>query len=237
MATLWALPGFLGLPQDWDLFAWQNLVGVDPLSFEMNGLPGWAKQFNDWIEQQEQTSNLLMGYSLGGRLALHALIDRPSLWQAAIIVSAHPGLTDPMAKEERQQLDAQWARRFRTDPWTNVMGAWDGCEVFAGESFRFDRQECAYERKKLACLLTEGSLGRQENLRPEIARLQLPILWIAGEEDPRFCRVAETVSLSHPVSRKMVIPQAGHRVPWSQPERFAKEVESFLQDISLEEKW
>lgn len=232
MATFWALPGFLGLPQDWDFLAWKNLVGVDPLFFAMDGLTGWATQFNDWIQIQKSEQNLLMGYSLGGRLALHALIDRPLLWQAAIIVSAHAGLTDPKAKEERQKLDAMWAEMFCNEPWPRLMEAWDSRGVFAGDSYRFCRLEDTYQRQKLADLLKEGSLGRQDDLRPRIAELQIPILWITGSEDARFCEVAQTMRFSHPHSRRIVISEAGHRVPWSQPKVFADQVQSFLNELS-----
>lgn len=232
MSTLWALSGFLGLPQDWDFLAWKNLVGIDPSTFAMDSLLGWANQFNDWIQIQKSEQNLLIGYSLGGRLALHALIDRPSLWRAAVIVSAHAGLTDAKAREERQKLDAMWAGRFCNELWSELMEAWNSREVFAGDSYRFSREEDAYQRHQLAHLLNEGSLGRQDDLRGNIAELKVPILWITGSEDTCFCEVAQTVYLSHSQSRKVVISGAGHRVPWSQPKVFAEQVQSFLNEFS-----
>src|SRR6476661_7376674 len=96
-----ALHGFLGLPRDWDLFEsavqdhrgrpvrlvkhnlWEELAALDDKS-----LRSWAREFNSNIEGK----NILVGYSMGGRLAMHALIDDHTKWSGAVFISAHPGL-------------------------------------------------------------------------------------------------------------------------------------------------
>lgn len=231
MKTLWALPGFLGLPKDWEIFSWEGLIGVDLHAFSMRGLDEWAVQFNDWVEEKKKGPAVLMGYSLGGRLALHALIDRPQLWQGAIIVSAHYGLGDRCAREERLQADGKWAARFQTEEWTSLMEAWNEREVFAGDRVKFDRYENDYRREALSRFLVEGSLGRQVDLRAEVAHLPMPLLWVNGSKDFRFCKIANELRFRHPLSHRVVISEAGHRAPWSQPAVFEAHVQAFLQSI------
>ena len=97
-STLCALAGFLGAPQDWHPF---NLNGVRIGQFPATNFDEWASAFNAYIENKKFANPILMGYSLGGRLGLHGLIQAPSLWKGGIIISAHPGLASGVLKKER----------------------------------------------------------------------------------------------------------------------------------------
>jgi 2-succinyl-6-hydroxy-2,4-cyclohexadiene-1-carboxylate synthase len=229
---VWALSGFLGLPADWNFLPWKNLTAVDWQMFALNSLPEWGKAFNHWVVQQGKEPRILMGYSLGGRLALHALIDKPQLWQAAIIVSAHTGLTDNQERLIRLQRDQGWAKRFECENWISLMEAWNGQEVFAADSFSFNRQESDYQRVKLVQALVGGSLGSQADLRQKVASLPFPILWITGNQDHCYCQIAQSLAFSHPYSYWKQIERAGHRVPWSQPQAFSEAIATFLKQLT-----
>ena len=170
-----------------------------------------------------------MGYSLGGRLALHALIDQPKLWKGAIIVSAHPGLISSKEREERLKQDKVWAERFFFEEWGSLIASWNSRSAFSADSFHFIRKESDYQRKLLAQQIVSFSLGHQEDLRQKIAQLFLPLLWITGAEDLPYSKVATEVSFKHPLSRRSSIPHAGHRTPWAQTERFRQEIERFIK--------
>ncbi|MEL7506912.1 MAG: hypothetical protein AAFN42_06230, partial [Cyanobacteria bacterium J06554_1] len=62
-----------------------------------------------------------MGYSLGGRLGLHGLIQQPDLWAGAIIVSADPGIADAKNKKLCLRRERIWANRFLTEPWDDLL--------------------------------------------------------------------------------------------------------------------
>lgn len=229
--VIWAIPGFLGLPTDWDILQWPHLRGVDLHAFSWNSLTEWGTQFNAWVERKEKEPAILMGYSLGGRLALHALLQRPQQWQAAIIVSAHPGITHLPDRKRRQKHDQEWANRFETEEWSSLMQAWNGQQVFQHETFHFQRQEKDYPRGQLAQCLKAGSLGQQTDLRSHIASLAVPLLWITGSEDCLYSQIAQMLCLAHPSSRWENVQKAGHRVPWSQTQIFSDLVQAFLKDI------
>ncbi len=116
--NLYALHGFLGLSHDWSPFPYINY----PQELTHEELPfwEWASWFNQnvssWSEKRNK-KNILLGYSLGGRLAMHLLISKPELWDGAIIISAHPGLSSELEKEQRVAQDHEWAVRFKNDPW------------------------------------------------------------------------------------------------------------------------
>lgn len=223
MKEITALHGFLGQPADWQQFP----LPINPINLyelKWDTLPLCAKQLNDTTH----TPSILMGYSLGGRVALHALIDQPTKWKAAIIVSAHSGLSNTPEQERRIIHDQQWANRFRTEPWEAVIDAWNGQKVFANSSFKFDRKESDYDREILALMLENGSLGKQNNLIPQIAKLPMPILWLTGAKDTAYCEIASTVNLTHPLSQKMTIPEVGHRLPWEKPQLFLEVCHHFI---------
>lgn len=229
--SILAIPGFLGLPSDWNMLNLQGVNGVDLHALDWTSLADWGKKFNAFVRQQQDAPAILMGYSLGGRLALHALIDQPTRWKGAIIISAHPGLADPGEKERRLEHDRQWAARFEKEEWGSLMRAWNGQAVFSQDAFHFDRRESDYQRMHLTHTLWRGSLGSQGDLRKQIEGLEMPLLWLTGSKDRHYCSLAETLSFLHPASRWLKVEGAGHRVPWGQPESCRKIINKFINNI------
>lgn len=236
-AILYALHGFLGQPSDWKALLHEHdlqgiLQAVDIFnSYPIKSLSQWAQSFNKTVElrrKNKKTPHLLMGYSLGGRLALHALIQKPLLWDAAVIVSTHPGLSSEKERSQKLISDEKWAGRFQNEAWDVLMGDWNGQSLFYNDPFKFERKEEDHSRKVLANVLRNFSLARQDNLIPSLANLNLPILWIAGEKDFPYAMQAKKLSFKHPISRIEIIPDAGHRLPWQIPQQFLTLLIQFL---------
>jgi 2-succinyl-6-hydroxy-2,4-cyclohexadiene-1-carboxylate synthase len=201
--TLFALSGFLGAANDW-----QGVPAeLEPNLSQVGSLKEWAKQFNAYASAFK-APRVLIGYSLGGRKALHALLDREVLWSQAILLSTHPGLVSEEEREARKAQDLIWAERFLTEDWDEVMDAWNAQPVFSGSSpitRKMDRKRAAHE-------LTAYSLGRQQNLRGAIARLETPIQWVAGAKDLKFARISEEMASLHEHSQSMILKEFGHRI-------------------------
>lgn len=204
---MYGISGFLGLPSDWDCF--DTIHGVASTSE---------------IPQKK----IAIGYSQGGRQLLQSVLQNPHYYTAAVLISAHPGLENDEERKKRLAHDQNWAERFKKDPWDVLMDQWNRQPVFGGFPPPFLREERNYDRNQLADMLVRGSLGRQPNLRPMIASLQIPVLWISGARDAKFCAIAETVVLSHPLSKKIQVPEAGHRVPWENREFFHNTLLQFI---------
>ncbi len=82
------------------------------------------------------------------------------------------------------------------------------------------RGELQFRRAAVAEAFDRWSLGRQGNLLSALGRLGLPVTWLAGERDRRFSALARVAVENLPQGRLEIIADAGHRVPWEQPERF-----------------
>lgn len=227
-----AFGGFLGRPDDWDGIldtSWQRLDW-------MQYLP--ASDVEDWLWALANdlgnvgNGEVLLGYSMGGRIALHMLTQSPERWRAAVIVSASPG---PKAGEDpsRADRDAAWAARFRSEPWELVLADWNAQSVFANDPpDRLERSEAFYDRARLAEVLVSGSVARQADLRPRLASLRVPILWVAGERDSKYACLATECAALNPCFSLALIPEAGHRAPWGNPLAFRTAVDTFLNQHS-----
>ncbi|MFV0340173.1 MAG: hypothetical protein ACK5MA_06030 [Parachlamydiaceae bacterium] len=200
---LFALSGFLGAADDWQGVPAELEPDLPPVG----SLQEWAEQFNAYASAFK-APRVLIGYSLGGRKALHALLDREDLWSQMILLSTHPGLPSEEEREARREQDLIWAERFLTEDWDAVMDAWNAQPVFAG-SIPIARQ---MDRKKAAHELTDFSLGRQQDLRGAIAQLETPIQWVAGAKDPKFARISEEMAELHVHSQSLILKEFGHRI-------------------------
>jgi 2-succinyl-6-hydroxy-2,4-cyclohexadiene-1-carboxylate synthase len=236
---IWALHGFLGRGPDWDALRSRcavaslpalhtpDLFGAPPTH---RSLTAWAAHFAAWVAKTDQ-SPVLLGYSLGGRLALHALLDRPEVWRGAVLVSTHPGLDDPAARAARRADDARWAERFLRDEWDTVLTDWNARPVFGGARRALERPESAYDRTALATALVEWSLGVQEPLLDRLGEIPCPVLWIAGVRDARYVQLGRDAVAQLPHAELRVAPDAGHRVPWEAPEWFGEQVVGFVGQV------
>lgn len=230
--NLYALHGFLGSPEDWEMHAaLPGLLIKEDLfaGCESSSLTGWAANFNQRVhEHSGHESNILMGYSLGGRLALHALLDQPRLWNRAIIISTHPGLVDEKAKNERLKTDEHWASRLASQNWGEWIDDWNGQAVFHYDPPMKMLPQTKDRCKRMALALQNWSLGRQNDLSIEIADLDLPILWIVGRQDEKFMNETARLKFKHPESRVVAVEGAGHRVPWTQKEKLLELITQFM---------
>jgi len=189
----------------------------------------WAIRFNEDVQKRGR-KNILMGYSMGGRLALQALVQNPGAWDSAIIISAHPGLDSEEIIRDRIISDNNWAKRFQSENWTVLMNDWNASPAFCRDTFHFVREEKEYQRRHLVHALCEWSLAAQENMLPAIAQLPMPILWIAGSDDPALSCIKHLI-LKHPSSKIWIAPGCGHRVPWQIKDQFLSQITQFIGSL------
>ena len=185
------LSGFLGLTSDWDFLPWPH---------------------------SPTEGDVLLGYSMGGRLALQLLESRR--FRCAIVVSA--GLNAP--DDDRRRRDEEWARRFESDEWPTLMRDWNAQPVFGGHALA--RREEDYDRAELARQLREWSPAVLPP--PGLESIETPVLWIAGERDAKYVDIGKRAVARLPDAELWICPDAGHRVPWEQPEPFVARLRAFL---------
>ena len=227
---LYALHGNLGSERDWSLVQGGNIVPID-LWRDLEAVPGldlkgWASRFST-ICGERDSEPALLGYSMGGRLALHAMADSPQLWRYAVIVSAHPGLNGWEERERRAAADREWAACVRQLPWQDFLDTWNAQAVL--KSGRPSPSQLALEprREAIARGFEQWSLGRQELAVERLRACRFPVLWISGERDEKFRRLGEAMMEVFPEIEHEVIPETGHRVLFENPKSLAEAILDF----------
>lgn len=173
----------------------------------------------------------LLGYSMGGRMALHALLAPNPPWQVAVLVSTHPGLESAPERSARQGSDAAWAAQAFGGDWPQFLAAWNAQPILGTTAIRDDAaaRHLVVRRREVARSFMDWSLGTQLPLWDRLAEITIPVLWIAGEGDEKFLALAERAALLSPQAQLAVAPAAGHRVPWENEPWFAATVARFLK--------
>jgi 2-succinyl-6-hydroxy-2,4-cyclohexadiene-1-carboxylate synthase len=227
---VFALHGFLGACEDWNpVFkfiavekpAWQ-LRAVDIFKDIGDGLSyeKWAENFCQWVRSQSPGQRrLLLGYSMGGRLALHALEQDPDLWDGVVFLSTNPGLSNAAEKLERIQSDLKWAQRFSEEERASVLKDWNAQALFHGASGVGARDE-NFETGNVVHSLTAWSLGRQKDFRQTMDLWHVRQIWAAGGKDRKFSDLLKTLPVSTDI-QKWVVEDAAHRLLLEAPEEVA----------------
>lgn len=245
---LW-LHGFTGSPRSFDAVAARATLDSEPLA------PWLLGHGRDWqrrevgsfegevlrlasIAADQPRPRLLCGYSLGARVALGLLAAHPSHFDAAVLIGVHPGLTDDHARAARRGDDARLVRMLRNEGLDAFVRHWESLPLFASQRElpreTLDRQReirLDHDAEGLARSLEVLGLAEMPDLRPSIGTLGLPVTLVAGSEDAKFERLAQTVAEKHPHVNVEMIDGVGHNVVLEAPHAIAAVLERTAQRV------
>ncbi len=197
-------------------------------------MDAWAEAFNRRAAGSDRPfRRILVGYSLGGRLALHAVLNDPGLWAGVAIVAADPGKGTPAEKKKQLERDRRWAARLLNEPWDAVMADWEQLPVFQGRKPATPRAGSEKVKDVIAHAFEAYSKGRQRDLIPWLEGvINPPILYISGEADAKYRAIGEELQGRCPAVRHVSVQGAGHRVPWEAPGAFLDALMPFIVTIA-----
>lgn len=181
----------------------------------------------------------LVGYSMGGRLALHVAAQRPGRLLSLTTIGAHAGLA-PDLRPSRRSGDEQLAARIEQRGVYEFAKYWGSLPLFAG----LDRRGPAFraaldaERRRntsagLAASLRGMGAGAMEPVWAELAGVTCPCLFLAGAEDHGYAHEARRLAQAVPRGRAELIARAGHAAHLERPQAF---VQLLLDHLSAAER-
>lgn len=170
----------------------------------------------------------LVGYSMGGRLALHVAARRPERLLSLLTVGAHAGL-EGGAREGRRLADDALAERILKDGVEEFARYWGGLPLFAG----LERRGPAYVAEVqalrmqnraagLACSLRGMGAGVMEPVWMDLPRAAVPCTFVAGQLDHGYVASARRLAAAVPRGRVEVVSRAGHPAHQERPDVFAR---------------
>lgn len=232
---IYALHGNLGSPRDWEALDLPGLQAVDLWEWQERfpgiSLEEFGEAFSEEVAASGDSEPVLLGYSLGGRLAMQALAARRDFWKGAILISTHPGLTDETEKNSRRESDREWARRVREMPWTEFLESWNAQGVLANQVVSGGQGELEGRREAVARAFESWSLGRQEAAEERLGTLGVPLLVVTGERDEKFTDLAERFRNCGNGVEVTVMPNCGHRIPMEAPDRLAEVIRDWRERV------
>lgn len=170
----------------------------------------------------------LVGYSLGGRIAMFHACQHPAGLDGVIVEGGHPGLQDTDARQARLIADRRWASRFRSEPLETVFADWYQQPVFASLTEEQRKVLIALRSRnngpRLADMLEATSLAVQPDLRPALTARDFPFYFLYGERDEKFKSLAAELNVT-----RHAIPHAGHNAHRENPDAVAASLAQILR--------
>ena len=240
------LHGFMGSSNDWwpllaELATYFHCICVDLPGHGQTvtpdyDIPNTAHSLVKLLESLAvDRPSYLFGYSLGGRLALYMALHYPQYWQKVVLESASAGLATLAAQQERQKQDQAIARKLRQPhlDFAEFVDHWYQQPVFQGMNTQPHFPALIVQRLQnqpvaLARSLENAGLGSQPYLGQLLARNQIPLLLMVGENDHKLMAINQAMAASCPAAELLIVPGCSHNIHWQQPQQWSQTLQAWF---------
>lgn len=243
------LHGFTGNRRSWEPFypSWSRhfqLIAVDLIGHGESDAPKDAARYSMAHAAEDLAAVLdalalpsasVLGYSMGGRVALSFAMLKPERVDALVLESASPGLASAAERQARRQQDEALAARIEREGIERFAAYWENLPLFASLA---EQPEEVKERIRsirlgnrphgLAYSLRGMGTGAQPSWWDQLEKLASPVLLIAGTRDEKFMNIARRMEERIKESKFMPVEGAGHMVHVEQSARFDTIVREYL---------
>jgi 2-succinyl-6-hydroxy-2,4-cyclohexadiene-1-carboxylate synthase len=217
------LHGFAGTPRHWD----RVLASLAPGRFEPIALditqadPLTPDGVAALVAASTPERFIIAGYSMGGRLALHAALAMADRVSRLVLVSASAGIDDPAARAARRAADDALADSIEGDSIDSFVERWSAVALFEGDP-GWVKDEVALEERRCApgvlaqCLRTLGP-GAMEPMWGRLGELRMAAAVLAGERDSAYVAAGRRLAAALGDATLAVVAGAGHRLALEAP--------------------
>ncbi len=236
MTTAVLIHGFSGSPASWRrVQALLDAPAVAP-AVGGHGAKAGAVSFGAEIDrlaagirEVARPPRIVVGYSLGGRLALGLLVRHPDLFRGGALIGANPGIGCETERAVRRQADERWARLIEERGLAAFDREWSALPLFRSQRGLDDAAlleqrgiRLGHDPNRLAAAMRAFSLGAMPDYRPALPGVGCPVDLIAGGLDAKFAALARKMAEKVPEASVRIIDGAGHNVPLEAPEELAR---------------
>ncbi len=247
------LHGFTGSSQSWQehtaVFTQQlQTITIDILGHGRSACPNDEKAYTianvaaDIITLLDvlniEKTNLL-GYSMGGRLALYLAVFYPERFHTLILESASPGLATAVSRQERIAKDRTLADWIESEGMEAFVERWQKLPLWTSQKQLPARKQHTLRQQRLqnnpvglANSLRGMGTGQQASLWSHLSNVQLPALLLVGELDPKFTQINQQMGGQLPQATLNIMQGAGHTIHLERPSTFQQTLLTFLQKRS-----
>ncbi|MBL8603772.1 MAG: alpha/beta fold hydrolase [Myxococcales bacterium] len=238
-----ALHGFLGQPDVFTEVSEHLGCSLDAPPLPGHGPEGavlggsFESTVDAWLGPWVTPDTLLLGYSMGARLALsYALRHRV---RGAVLLSASPGLSSPEARAARRGDDARLAESLEREGLAAFVTRWEAQPLFASQRGLAPTRLAAHRARRLghrpaalASALRVLGTGQMPDCREALARRAVPLVWAVGALDTKFVGIAEALVAAGALEGYTRVEGAGHDLVLEAPETVARLVRQLAEQTS-----
>jgi 2-succinyl-6-hydroxy-2,4-cyclohexadiene-1-carboxylate synthase len=187
--------------------------------------------FEERLAEIRADGCVVVGYSMGGRLALHAALR--AAFAGLVLVGASAGIADADERRRRRAEDLDLADWIEAHSIEEVVERWERNPVFASQppsvvaAQRAGR--LAHSPADLARLVRSAGQGALDPIWDRLGELSMPVLALAGENDSTYRAASERIASLVPHGRAAVIAGAGHAAHLEAPDAVAEAILAWLQ--------
>ncbi|MBP2645672.1 MAG: 2-succinyl-6-hydroxy-2,4-cyclohexadiene-carboxylate synthase [Firmicutes bacterium] len=248
------LHGFTGGHKSWGPYLksfgqTHRVIAIDLLGHGKSSAPSDAARYSMEQVREDLLALLnlwgfekidLLGYSMGGRLALHFAVTARERVEKLVLESASPGIESSQARSERRRADEALAAFIEREGIESFVEYWTQLPLFATQRKLSPEiqaqnrcQRLGNQAQGLANCLRGMGTGVQYSLWDSLRYLTIPTLVLAGALDGKFCSIGAAMQDVLPCGHFMIIPQSGHTIHMEQPELFREAILDFLNEKKM----
>ena len=242
--------GFMGSHHDWDYFiskiekkyycASLDLPGHGKTPLSLKSFEELSFNIKNLIQILNKSNCYIVGYSLGGRIALDFFNRCPELISGIILESCHPGLKDAGEKIQRLKFDKKLFSHFTNqdkDNFFNFLNQWYKLPLFGSISNHKSFGKLLEKRMennpiKMKAFANYFSLGNQDYFFPTICKSKVPILYITGDQDEKYTAIGKKLSKKSKSLKHSIIKNTSHNTHFEKPLEFERLMLDFLNDLN-----
>jgi 2-succinyl-6-hydroxy-2,4-cyclohexadiene-1-carboxylate synthase len=226
------IPGFM---QRGD--AWRPVAELLPERYPSTLLDHAEHSFEGRMREiAESGADVLVGYSLGGRLALRAAMRSPESVNALVLVGATAGIEEGPLRVQRAEADEKLASWMEAMPIEDIVSLWERQPLFSDQSDVLVEEQrpgrLSHAPRSLALLLRTAGQGILEPVWHDLRALEVPLLAVAGARDEGYTAAAKRIARVAPNARAVIVEEAGHAAHLQQPEKVADAITGFLDQVA-----
>ena len=197
------------------------------------GMEKTAIALIDFLDHFQLSNIGLIGYSMGGRLALYLALHFPEKFSHLILESASPGLKSAIARKKRIEHDAQWIKKLKNENFSEVLSEWYQQSLFDSLRKLPDFPDLFARRlnnspEKLAKSLQFLGTGQQMSLWEKLPQGSVPLFLLVGGQDHKFVVINQKIAVDYPQIQLQIFSHCGHNLHLEDSHDFALAIRQFL---------
>lgn len=247
------LHGFTGDSTTWTTFSkkWcqeRQVIVIDIIGHGKTDSPTDVKRY-DMLSVVEDVKKILeslgisktdmLGYSMGGRLALSFAIQYPECIRQLILESSSPGLESEKERMNRRENDEKICRFIEEQGIEKFVEYWGNIPLFSSQKKLPQQKQKEIQEQRLQnnpvglCNSLRGmGTGSQPSWWEHLQNFQGETLLVTGSLDEKFCNIAKRMETLMTNANWITVEECGHAIHVEQPEKFGTIVKEFCRKFS-----